>query len=132
MIHRGASRKTLCCAGSVNSVARRTCRASSRNASQWAAPRRTANRAVRIASDRWADAAFRVKNRGIRAGAPPGRIQCAFTVIFHVIFPSFSIGLASYLAVLEALWVKTGRLALKPQLAEAYRMITRLTRSRPR
>jgi len=37
------------------------------------------------------------------------RFQFAFTVSFHFIFPSFSIGLASYLAVLEALWLKTGR-----------------------
>lgn len=35
------------------------------------------------------------------------RIQFAFTVSFHFIFPSFSIGLASYLAVLNALWLKT-------------------------
>ncbi|WP_164854510.1 cytochrome ubiquinol oxidase subunit I, partial [Sinorhizobium meliloti] len=33
------------------------------------------------------------------------RIQFAFTVSFHIIFPAFSIGLASYLAVLEALWL---------------------------
>src|SRR5918994_4265379 len=37
------------------------------------------------------------------------RIQFAFTVSFHFIFPSFSIGLASYLAVLEALWLRTGK-----------------------
>src|SRR6202158_2981321 len=37
------------------------------------------------------------------------RFQFAFTLSFHFIFPSFSIGLASYLAVLEALWLKTGR-----------------------
>ena len=37
------------------------------------------------------------------------RIQFAFTVSFHFIFPAFSIGLASYLAVLEALWLKTGK-----------------------
>ncbi len=37
------------------------------------------------------------------------RLQFAFTVSFHFIFPSFSIGLASYLAVLEGLWLKTGR-----------------------
>ena len=37
------------------------------------------------------------------------RMQFAFTVSFHIIFPAFSIGLASYLAVLEALWLKTGR-----------------------
>lgn len=35
------------------------------------------------------------------------RIQFAFTVSFHIIFPAFSIGLASYLAVLNALWLKT-------------------------
>jgi cytochrome d ubiquinol oxidase subunit I len=37
------------------------------------------------------------------------RVQFAFTVSFHFIFPAFSIGLASYLAVLEGLWLKTGR-----------------------
>jgi cytochrome d ubiquinol oxidase subunit I len=36
------------------------------------------------------------------------RAQLAFTVSFHFIFPAFSIGLASYLAVLEALWLKMG------------------------
>ena len=36
------------------------------------------------------------------------RAQFAFTVSFHFIFPAFTIGLASYLAVLEALWLKTG------------------------
>ena len=35
------------------------------------------------------------------------RAQFAFTVSFHFIFPSFSIGLASYLAVLNALWLRT-------------------------
>jgi cytochrome d ubiquinol oxidase subunit I len=37
------------------------------------------------------------------------RAQFAFTISFHFIFPAFSIGLASYLAVLEGLWLKTGR-----------------------
>jgi cytochrome d ubiquinol oxidase subunit I len=37
------------------------------------------------------------------------RLQFAFTVSFHIIFPAFTIGLASYLAVLEALWLYTGR-----------------------
>lgn len=37
------------------------------------------------------------------------RWQFAFTVSFHIVFPAFSIGLASYLAVLEALWLATGR-----------------------
>lgn len=36
------------------------------------------------------------------------RAQFAFTVSFHFIFPAFSIGLASYLMVLEALWLRTG------------------------
>ncbi|MDW4500373.1 cytochrome ubiquinol oxidase subunit I [Sulfitobacter sp. D35] len=35
------------------------------------------------------------------------RIQFAFTVSFHIIFPAFSIGLASYLAVLNGLWLWT-------------------------
>lgn len=37
------------------------------------------------------------------------RLQFAFTVSAHIIFPAFSIGLASYLAVLEGLWLATGR-----------------------
>ena len=36
------------------------------------------------------------------------RIQFAFTISFHIIFPSFTIGLASWLAVVEWLWLKTG------------------------
>jgi cytochrome d ubiquinol oxidase subunit I len=36
------------------------------------------------------------------------RIQFAFTVSFHIIFPSFTIGLASWLAIVEGLWLKTG------------------------
>lgn len=35
------------------------------------------------------------------------RIQFAFTVSFHIIFPAITIGLATYLAVLEGLWLKT-------------------------
>ncbi|MEC9105164.1 MAG: cytochrome ubiquinol oxidase subunit I, partial [Pseudomonadota bacterium] len=37
------------------------------------------------------------------------RFQFAFTVSFHIIFPAFSIGLASYLAVLNAAHYFTGR-----------------------
>src|ERR687897_661293 len=37
------------------------------------------------------------------------RAQFAFTMSFHIVFPAFSIGLASYLAVLEALWLWTKR-----------------------
>ena len=36
------------------------------------------------------------------------RIQFAFTVSFHIVFPAFTIGLASWLAVVEGLWLKTG------------------------
>ncbi len=35
------------------------------------------------------------------------RIQFAFTVSFHILFPAFTIGLASWLAVVEGLWLKT-------------------------
>ena len=37
------------------------------------------------------------------------RILFAFTVSFHFLFPAFTIGLASYLAVLNALWLRTGQ-----------------------
>ena len=46
------------------------------------------------------------------------RIQFAFTISFHIIFPAFTIGLASWLAVLEWRWLKTGN----PVFAETYRM----------
>jgi cytochrome d ubiquinol oxidase subunit I len=35
------------------------------------------------------------------------RMQFAFTVSFHILFPAITIGLASYLAVLEGMWLKT-------------------------
>jgi len=35
------------------------------------------------------------------------RFQFAFTVVWHFLFPAFTIGLASYLAVLEGLWLWT-------------------------
>jgi cytochrome bd ubiquinol oxidase subunit I len=37
------------------------------------------------------------------------RLQFAFTIIFHIIFPSFTIGLSAYIATLGALWLRTGR-----------------------
>jgi cytochrome bd ubiquinol oxidase subunit I len=37
------------------------------------------------------------------------RWQFAFTVSFHIIFPSFTIGLSAYIATLEVMWVATGR-----------------------
>jgi cytochrome d ubiquinol oxidase subunit I len=46
------------------------------------------------------------------------RIQFAFTISFHILFPAFTIGLASWLAVLEWRWLKTGRQIY----ADVYRM----------
>lgn len=37
------------------------------------------------------------------------RLQFAFTMSFHILFPAITIGLASYLMVLEACWLKTKR-----------------------
>jgi cytochrome d ubiquinol oxidase subunit I len=41
------------------------------------------------------------------------RLQFAFTISFHIIFPSFSIGLAAWLTILEALHLATGRPAYR-------------------
>jgi cytochrome bd ubiquinol oxidase subunit I len=41
------------------------------------------------------------------------RLQFAFTVSFHIIFPSFTIGLAAWLTVLDALYLRTGRPAYR-------------------
>ena len=41
------------------------------------------------------------------------RLQFAFTVSFHIIFPSFTIGLAAWLTVLESLHLATGRPAYR-------------------
>lgn len=37
------------------------------------------------------------------------RIQFAFVVAFHILFPAFTIGLASWLWVLELTWLRTGK-----------------------
>lgn len=47
-----------------------------------------------------------------------GRIQFAFTVSFHILFPAFTIGLASWLAVLEWRWLRTRNQVY----ADVYRM----------
>ncbi|WP_210527690.1 cytochrome ubiquinol oxidase subunit I [Rubellimicrobium arenae] len=41
------------------------------------------------------------------------RIQFGFTIAFHIIFPAFTIGLASWLVILEARWLRTGNLLFK-------------------
>jgi cytochrome d ubiquinol oxidase subunit I len=50
------------------------------------------------------------------------RAQFAFTIAFHIVFPAFSIGLASYLAVLEGLFLWTKR----PVFMDAYRFWLRI------
>jgi len=36
-------------------------------------------------------------------------IQFGFTISFHIVFPAITIGLASYLTVLEGCWLRTRR-----------------------
>jgi cytochrome d ubiquinol oxidase subunit I len=36
------------------------------------------------------------------------RLQFAFSIAFHILFPAFTIGLAAWLVVLEGVWLKTG------------------------
>ncbi|MDB5410473.1 MAG: cytochrome ubiquinol oxidase subunit, partial [Rhodospirillales bacterium] len=50
------------------------------------------------------------------------RAQFAFTIAFHIVFPAFSIGLASYLAVLEGLFLATKR----PVFMDVYRFWLRI------
>ncbi|QQR69900.1 MAG: cytochrome ubiquinol oxidase subunit I [Alphaproteobacteria bacterium] len=50
------------------------------------------------------------------------RLQFAFTVGFHILFPTFTIGLASFLMVLEASWIKTG----KPVYLQLFRFWSRI------
>jgi cytochrome bd ubiquinol oxidase subunit I len=42
------------------------------------------------------------------------RLQFAFTISFHIIFPSFTIGLGAWLVVLEAVHLITGRHVYRP------------------
>src|SRR5207247_10272632 len=37
------------------------------------------------------------------------RLQFAFTIIFHIIFPTFTIGLSAYIATLCIKWMRTGK-----------------------
>ena len=50
------------------------------------------------------------------------RLQFAFTISFHIIFPAFSIGLAAWLTILEAVHLTTGRPSP---------WVFRITRARP-
>jgi cytochrome d ubiquinol oxidase subunit I len=37
------------------------------------------------------------------------RLQFAFTIIYHIIFPAFTIGLSAYIATLCVIWMRTGK-----------------------
>ena len=50
------------------------------------------------------------------------RAQFAFTISFHFLFPAFTIGLASFLAMLELLYLRTG----KPVYDNLYRYWLRI------
>jgi cytochrome d ubiquinol oxidase subunit I len=54
------------------------------------------------------------------------RLQFAFTIAFHIIFPAFSIGLASYLAVLNFLHLRSGE-ALYLRLFDYWKTIFAVT-----
>jgi cytochrome d ubiquinol oxidase subunit I len=41
------------------------------------------------------------------------RLQFAFTISFHIIFPTISIGLALFLVIVEGLWLRTGDLVYR-------------------
>lgn len=41
------------------------------------------------------------------------RLQFAFVIAFHILFPAFTIGLAAFLAVCEGLWLRTRRTVFK-------------------
>src|SRR5260370_29988852 len=37
------------------------------------------------------------------------RLQFAFPIVFHIIFPTFTIGLSAYIATLCVMWMRTGK-----------------------
>jgi cytochrome d ubiquinol oxidase subunit I len=41
------------------------------------------------------------------------RVQFAFTISFHILFPAFTIGLASFLAIIEWFWIRTKKESYK-------------------
>lgn len=44
------------------------------------------------------------------------RIQFAFTLSFHIIFPTLTIGLACFIATMEGMWLKTGQTRYRQQV----------------
>lgn len=43
------------------------------------------------------------------------RAQFAFTIAFHILWPAYTIGIASFIVALEALWLVTGRVVYRDQ-----------------
>src|SRR6186713_1780266 len=54
------------------------------------------------------------------------RLQFAFTIAFHYIYPPLSIGLGVFLVVIEGLWLKTGNV-LYHQMARFWTRVFALT-----
>lgn len=50
------------------------------------------------------------------------RIQFAFTIMWHIIFPAFTIGLSAYIATLCVIWMRTG----KDHYRELARFLTKI------
>src|SRR3954469_15230275 len=42
-------------------------------------------------------------------GLIAARAQFAFTIAFHILWPAYTIGISSFIAIVSALWLKTGR-----------------------
>ena len=42
-------------------------------------------------------------------GLLAARAQFAFTIAFHILWPAYTIGISSFIAIVSALWLKTGR-----------------------
>jgi len=41
------------------------------------------------------------------------RLQFAFTIAYHIIWPTYSIGIAWFITLLNALWLFTGKVAYR-------------------
>ena len=42
-------------------------------------------------------------------GLLAARAQFAFTIAFHILWPAYTIGISGFIAIVSALWLKTGR-----------------------
>src|SRR5579859_926321 len=41
------------------------------------------------------------------------RLQFAFTIGYHIIWPTYSIGIASFITLLDVLWLQTGKVVYR-------------------